>query len=359
MADKTILLCAGGTGGHLFPAEALAHVLTGRGYKVHLALDERVQKFSSEFPAETIHEIPSASLSSYNPIRIAGAFRSLYSGYRQSRALLHAIKPVAVAGFGGYPTLPPVYAAARMGIPTLVHDANAVPGRANRFLASRVSRVVMGFEGTPMVGGKKVLVTGNPVRPAVLKAAKTAYPKRQAGEPFSLLVFGGSQGAQYFSQVMPLACQLLPAEYFSRLRIVQQARPEDRETLVDAFRAFGMRIEAKSFFDDMAARISGAHLVVSRAGASTVSELAVIGRPAILVPYPHALDHDQAANAAVVEKAGGAVIISQQELTPERLAAELKSAMDDPERLALAAENAKKTGKPNAAEVLADCLTDL
>ncbi len=353
------MLCAGGTGGHLFPAQALAHVLVERGYEVHLAADERVRKFADDFPATEIHQIRSATIGSKNPLRVTKSLMTLFAGYRQSQALLKKLNPVVVAGFGGYPTLPPMFGAVRKGIPTLVHEQNAVLGRANRLLAPRVSLVAMGFEGVAGQAISRVKVLGNPVRPAVIEAAASAYPSRKVSDPFHLLVFGGSQGAAYFSEVLPQACRLLPEEMIFQLRIVQQARPDDIEPLRHAFEAAGIKAEVETFFKDMPERISKSHLVVSRAGASTVSELAVIGRPAILVPYPHALDHDQAANAASVAKAGGAHIIKQDKLTPETLAKELISAIKDPKKLALAGKNAKKTGKPNAAEALADCIEQI
>ncbi|MEM9279117.1 MAG: undecaprenyldiphospho-muramoylpentapeptide beta-N-acetylglucosaminyltransferase [Pseudomonadota bacterium] len=359
MSKGNILLCAGGTGGHLFPAEAVAHEMKSRGYTVHLAADERVERFAGNFPAEEIHQIRSATFSSKNPIGMAKTLFTLFSGYVESRRLIKKLSPVVVAGFGGYPTVPPLLAASRLKVPTLVHESNAVLGRANRFLTGRVSKVAIGFGKTNKVGGIDVTVTGNPVRPAVLEAARKDYKTPIAGKPFKLLVFGGSQGAAYFSDALPKACSLLSKEQRKRLRIVQQARPEDKEALINAFANLGIKAEVETFFTDMASRISDAHLVISRAGASTVSELAVIGRPAILVPYPHALDHDQATNAATVAAEGGAVIFHQSALTPDVLSDELSSAMSEPKRLALAAKNAKKTGKPDAAHVLADMLEAL
>ncbi len=359
MAMKNILLCAGGTGGHLFPAEALAHELVKRGYTIHLAADERVERFAGNFPAEKIHTVKSATLGSKNPLKILKTIMTLFAGYRQSQALLKELSPLAVAGFGGYPTIPPLFAAARLGLPTLIHEQNAVIGRANRFLLPHVTRVAMGFEAVSGGGSKSAIITGNPVRPQVVKAASKPYRSRKPTDKFNLLVFGGSQGAAYFSGVVPAACALLPEDHRKRLRIVQQARPEGIAELEHRLDDVGVAAEVKPFFDDMASRIVDAHLVMSRAGASTVSELSVIGRPAILIPYPYALDHDQAANAASMAKAGGAEIVAQAELTADKLATLLKSAMDEPKRLALAAEKAKKTGKPQAAAELADCVEQI
>ena len=356
MSGGTILLCAGGTGGHLFPAEALAHALTKRGYTIHLAVDQRANRFTGSFPAEEIHEIVSATVSSKNPVKIFKALGQLFRGYRQSQALLARLKPVAVVGFGGYPTVPPVFAASRIGIATAVHEANAVLGRANRLLATRVRLVATGFEGDRLGGVKEHVVTGNPVRPAIVEAAQRPYPKRKVSSTFKLLVFGGSQGAQFFGEILPPAIKLLDAAHRKRVRLVQQARADDQGQVEAAYADLGLKAEVATFFNDMADRIAAAHLVVSRAGASTVSELSVIGRPAILVPYPYALDHDQAENAAAMARAGGAEVISQRDLTPQVLAERLKLAMDQPIRLEKAAKAARDTGRPEAAETLADCV---
>ncbi len=359
MSKGVILLCAGGTGGHLFPAEAVAHELKSRGYTIHLAADDRVEKFADNFPAEEIHQIKSATLGSKNPFAILRTVKSLWQGYKQSRMLLLKLKPVAVAGFGGYPTVPPLLAATRLGISTLVHESNAVLGRANRLLSKKVNKVAIGFGETKHVGDVHVSVTGNPVRPDILKASIQNYPQRTVDAKFNLLVFGGSQGAAYFSEALPEACKLLKDEERKLLKIVQQARPEDKEQLVAAYEAMNVDAEVTSFFGDMASKLQSSHLVISRAGASTVSELAVIGRPSILVPYPFALDHDQATNAATVSAEGGATLFQQSALTPKLLADELSRAIADPKKLELAAKNAKKTGKPDATKVLANMLEAL
>jgi len=355
----TVLLCAGGTGGHLFPAEAVAHEMKSRGYTIHLAADERVERFAGNFPAEEIHQVHSATVGSKNPFAILRTLMKLYSGYKQSIALFKRINPSVVVGFGGYPTVPPLLAAARQGIPTLVHESNAVLGRANRLLSSKVNTVAIGFGETKNIGDVAVSVTGNPVRPDILKAAIQRYPQRTKDAPFNLLIFGGSQGAAFFSEVMPQACRLLDDSERARLNIVQQARPEDKDAVIAAYADMNIKAEVDSFFSDMAAKLQAAHLVISRAGASTVSELSVVGRPAILVPYPHALDHDQATNAAAMASEGGAWLFQQEALSPKLLADELSRAIADPKKLALAAKNAKKTGKPDAAKSLANMLETL
>jgi UDP-N-acetylglucosamine--N-acetylmuramyl-(pentapeptide) pyrophosphoryl-undecaprenol N-acetylglucosamine transferase len=355
MARGAILLAAGGTGGHLFPAEALAHELNARGWAVHLATDERAERFASHFPAAAIHPIQSATMGSKNPVAVLGSFWKIWRGVRQASAIIGRIKPDAVVGFGGYPTLPPLYAATRRKVPTLIHEQNAVMGRANRALAGRVDAIAGGFlpEDTSAAGVKTV-TTGNPVRPPVLEAAKTPYAVSTGEQPFRLLVFGGSQGAQFFSDAVPAAVAMLSEAQRKRLVITQQARADDVARVKAAYAALGVDVQVSPFFTDMAARMGAAHLVVSRSGASTVSEIAVIGRPALLVPYPHALDHDQAANAAALAAAGGAVVHPQSTLSPERVAALIGGLMDDPERLTTMAAAAKSAGKPDAARLLAD-----
>lgn len=353
MALGKILLAAGGTGGHLFPAEALAHELSARGWRVHLATDDRATRFSSEFPADAVHRISSATFASRNPLALAGAFWRIWRGVREASALIRKIKPEAVVGFGGYPTLPPLYAATRRGVPTLIHEQNAVMGRANRALAQRVTAIAGGFLRSSGEDDK-IVITGNPVRPAVLEAAQTAYEPSSGAEPFRLLVFGGSQGAQFFSDAIPGAIALLAPEQRGRLTVTQQARAEDAGRVKAAYAQFGIEAEVSPFFTDMARRIGTAHLVISRSGASTVSEVAVIGRPALFVPYPHALDHDQAANAAALAAAGGAEVHPQSTLTKERIAELIGGLMNDPERLKRMAAASRAAGRPDAARLLAD-----
>ncbi|APG91741.1 undecaprenyldiphospho-muramoylpentapeptide beta-N-acetylglucosaminyltransferase [Sinorhizobium americanum] len=352
--DKGIIfLAAGGTGGHLFPAEALAHELKASGYAVHLVTDSRAERYAGKFPADEVHVVPSATIGSKNPIKLAQSVWKLWTGLRAARRLIARYRPRAIVGFGGYPTVPPLLAATGMGVPSLIHEQNAVMGRANRMLASRVQAIAGGF--LPESGGSfaaKTVTTGNPVRPAVLEAASVPYPA-PAGGPFHLVVFGGSQGAQFFSKAVPQAVCRLDDVQRQRLKVTQQARPEDREGVIAAYDKLGIPAEVSPFFNDMAARIASAHLVVCRSGASTVSEVSVIGRPAILVPYPYALDHDQAANAAALAAKGGARVIAQAELSAERLAGILSDAMNTPEALAQMAANARETGKPDAARLLA------
>ncbi|WP_182087160.1 undecaprenyldiphospho-muramoylpentapeptide beta-N-acetylglucosaminyltransferase [Aureimonas sp. ME7] len=356
-----ILLCAGGTGGHLFPAEALAHELHARGLKVHLVTDERAGRYAGSFPADETHVVPSATFGSKNPVAILRSGLKLWGGYRQAIALMKRLRPAVVVGFGGYPTVPPMMAAVQVGVPTVIHEQNAVMGRANKFLAGRVARIAAGIPQAhdDATIAAKLAVTGNPVRPAVLEAAALPYVPSAEGEPFHLVVFGGSQGASFFSDAVPAAVKLLPAAVRARLRITQQARAEDEDRVRAAYRELGVPADVSPFFQDMASRIGAAHLVVSRAGASTVSELSVIGRPSVLVPYPYALDHDQAANAARLEKAGGTIVSKQADLSPERLAGIVTLIANDPNHAEIMATAAKAQGIPHAAKLLADLVTSL
>lgn len=355
MAKGVILLAAGGTGGHLFPAEALAHELKERGWTIHLATDDRAERFAGHFPAEAIHQIRSATLGSKNPLALLATFWKLWGGVRQASAVIRRIKPAVVVGFGGYPTLPPLYAATRRGVATMIHEQNAVMGRANRALSRRVTAIAGGFlpEDTSAAGAKTV-TTGNPVRPQVIAASATPYSVSRSGDGFRLLVFGGSQGAQFFSDAVPAAVAQLTKDQLARLSVVQQARAEDVARVKAAYEKIGVKADVSPFFTDMAARMAACHLVISRSGASTVSEIAVIGRPALLVPYPHALDHDQAANAAALAAAGGAEVHAQSTLSVEKIAGLIGGLMNDPDWLASMAAAGKTAGKPDATRLLAD-----
>ncbi len=353
---RPILLAAGGTGGHLFPAVALAAALRERGAAVELVTDARALKYGGEIPVDAIHSIPAATTTGAGALNKARATAVLSLGLLAALALLPRLRPRAVVGFGGYPTVPPLLAAWLLGAPTVLHEQNAVVGRANRFLAPRVSRIATGFPEIKGLGAAlaaKTRYTGNPVRPAVIAAAATPYPDFDDGR-LQLLVTGGSQGARVMAEVVPAALALLSAEQRARVRLTMQARGEDKERVAAACAEMQFPVELADFFADLPARIAGAHLVVGRSGASTVSELAVIGRPSILVPFPHALDQDQAANAAILAAAGAATVIPQTEFTPERLSQSLRGALADPAALQAAARAAKAAGVADAAERLAE-----
>ena len=360
-SPRPVLLAAGGTGGHLFPAEALARVLIARGVPVELMTDTRALAYSGSFPARAVHAVPSATPSSGSPISKAKAGLQLALGTLKAYGLLGGIRPAVVVGFGGYPTVPPTLAAAWRRIPVVLHEQNAVMGRANRFLAGKATRVATGFASLGKADAAvraKMTQTGNPIRPAVLAAAATPFPAVVDGV-LHLLVTGGSQGARVMADVVPAAVAALPAALRARLRIVQQARGEDEARVRAAYGGAGVTAEVSAFFKDLPARIAAAHLVVARSGASTVSELAVIGRPSILVPLPGALDQDQAANAAVLGEIGAATVVEQKSFTPSWLAAELTRFLADPATLAGRAAAAHSVGQPEGAEHLADLVLSL
>jgi UDP-N-acetylglucosamine--N-acetylmuramyl-(pentapeptide) pyrophosphoryl-undecaprenol N-acetylglucosamine transferase len=352
-----VLLAAGGTGGHLFPAEALAKALEQQGVAVHLATDRRAAAYAGQFPARKVHVLPSDTLRGRNPLRLVLTLIVLGYGILRAMFLLLWLRPAAVVGFGGYPTLPPVLAAWLLRIPRIVHEQNAVMGRANRLLAARASTIATGYPGIlarkPELAIKAVH-TGNPVRAAVRAAAARAYEAPEEAKPLRLLVFGGSQGARIMSEIVPGAIERCAAPIRSRLRVVQQCRQEDIGEVKAIYARLGVPAELAVFFNDLPNRIADSHLVIARSGASTVAELAAIGRPAILVPLPHALDQDQLANATVLVTAGGAHLIRQDEFTAERLAQELSQLAAKAAILAGMAAAARRTGRADAAEQLAD-----
>jgi UDP-N-acetylglucosamine--N-acetylmuramyl-(pentapeptide) pyrophosphoryl-undecaprenol N-acetylglucosamine transferase len=353
-------LMAGGTGGHLFPAMALAQELRRRGHDIHLMTDHRVAAYGDQFPAREVHIIPSATPSVRNPIKFAGASFAILGGVATARSKLRKIHPQAVVGFGGYPIFPPFLAARMLGIPGILHEQNAVMGRANRALASRASGIALSFARTQHAEAfaAKSVLTGNPVRDRVRAVADTPYPALDDTTPIRLVVFGGSQGARVFSEFIPPAIAQLPETIRHRLRLVQQCRPEDLERVTEAYRQAHVNVELQPFFTDLPERMAAAHLVIGRSGASTIAELTVLGRPAILIPLPGALDADQKNNAVVVEQAGGGWIVEQATISPPSLANRLASLFGDPATLQAAAAAAKSLGQPNAVERLADLVED-
>jgi UDP-N-acetylglucosamine--N-acetylmuramyl-(pentapeptide) pyrophosphoryl-undecaprenol N-acetylglucosamine transferase len=357
MTERSVLLAAGGTGGHLFPAQALAAELVRRGIGVELATDMRAERYGGQFPGHRIHLIRSETLRGNSPMRLAKTFGTLAIGFLDAWRLLGRLRPAVVVGFGGYPTLPPVLAAAFRNVPTVIHEQNGVMGRANRLLARRVRAIATSFPGAVdhhAALAAKATMTGNPVRPAVIDASNRPFPLLEPDGPMRLVVFGGSQGARIMADVVPAAIATLAPGLRRRLAIVQQAREEDGGRVREAYAVAGLTAEVASFFPDLPERIAAAHLVISRAGASTVAELAAIGRPGILVPLPHALDQDQLANATVLAQAGAAVILKQSEFTPARLAQELTGLMSRPAHLAEMAAAARAVGRLDASARLAD-----
>ncbi|MGH6735824.1 MAG: undecaprenyldiphospho-muramoylpentapeptide beta-N-acetylglucosaminyltransferase [Methyloceanibacter sp.] len=362
MTTRTILLAAGGTGGHLFPAAALAQELARRGYAVELATDERAEQYGSDFPARAVYRIPSATFTSRSPLAVMKTLGRLGTGFLRARRLLEMVQPLAVIGFGGYPTLPPIMAARSLGIPTMIHEQNAVMGRANRLLSRFADGVALSFSPTKNLrksAEARAQVTGNPVRDAVAAYRKVAYVPPEPAGRLLLLVFGGSQGAHFFAESVPRALEQMPSPLRWRLTVVQQVRAEDLTDLREAYKEANIAAHLAPFFRDMPERIANAHLVIARAGASTVAELTAIGRPALLVPLPHALDNDQLENATRLEQAGGGWCMRQSDLTPDRLANELARLLGAPDLLAKTAAKSKAMGNIDAVKKLADLAEEL
>lgn len=359
LADAPLfLLAAGGTGGHIFPAEALARALLARGVRVALVTDPRGGRFSESIDVP-VYRIRARGTGGHLLSKLRAGMEMMIGTF-QAQSLLRRLRPAMVIGFGGYPSVPTVYAAARLSIPILLHEQNAVLGRANRLLSGLAQTIALSFEqvsGRQQLPKEKIVLTGNPVRPAILALRDAPYPDVQPDGPVSILIMGGSQGARIFSQVLPKAMQLLPEALRRRLRIAQQCRAEDLETARTGYAAAAMDVELASFFHDVPQRLAAAHLVICRSGASTVAEVTAAGRPAVFVPYPHALADEQTANAEAVAIAGGGWLIPQAALTPEALAVRLEALLTHPALLIQTAAAARQCGRPDAADRLADvCL---
>ncbi|MCL2474164.1 MAG: undecaprenyldiphospho-muramoylpentapeptide beta-N-acetylglucosaminyltransferase [Alphaproteobacteria bacterium] len=356
-----VVLAAGGTGGHIFPAEALARELVGRGVKVALLTDKRGTNFSKDLSVD-VYRIKASSFG----YGFWGKIRSIIQmglGVIQAALRLTKIAPDAVVGFGGYPSVPTVYAAAKMGIPILLHDQNAIIGRANQAMLGYAGVLATSF---PTVSGVhaedeyKLQYTGNPVRPAFTALRARPYPMIQDDESvIKILVLGGSQGARVFSRTVPAAIALLPDKIKRRIVIAQQCRPEDIEAARYAFAAAGIDAELSAFFNDVPERMADYHLVICRAGGSTVAELSTIGRPSILVPFPHGHAGEQMANASFLAQNGAAWIIPDAAFTPEALVVRLESVISNPESLAKAAASARASAKVMAVDALADAVVNL
>jgi UDP-N-acetylglucosamine--N-acetylmuramyl-(pentapeptide) pyrophosphoryl-undecaprenol N-acetylglucosamine transferase len=351
----TFVLAAGGTGGHLFPAQALAGQLVGRGATVCLATDRRADAFGAEVPGVDIREICAGRLGG-GPFRSAYGIAMMAVGLVQARRLLRRLAPDAVIGFGGYPSVPTMLAATQLGLASVIHEQNAVLGRANRLLARRVSAIATGFAETAGLlpaNRARAVHTGNPVRPAIRAVARVDYRPPRAGSQIELLILGGSQGARIFSDIVPPALGALPPALRTALRVSQQARPEDRARVSAELAAAGIAAEVAGFFTDVPERLARAQLVICRAGASTVAELAASGRPAILVPYPYATDDHQAANARAFVTAGAGWLVPQSGLSAPMMARLLTERLADGAGLAHAAARARTFAPDDAAERLA------
>lgn len=351
-----IVLVAGGTGGHVFAAEALAGALRAEGHTLALLTDARGTAWTGALGDVTTHAIRAGRVTGVALGRRLKGVIDLALGGLQSRLLLRRLAPSVVIGFGGYTTVPAILAAASLGLPTIIHEQNALLGRANRLLAPRASAIATSFADVQRLRGDdrhKVVCTGNPVRAAFQELRDRPYREPRRGDEVHLLVTGGSQGARIFSKVVPDALARLADDMRQRIRLAQQCRPEDLDEVRATYRHMGLEAELAPFFDDLARRLERAHLVVCRAGASTVAELTTAGRPAILVPYAHAADDHQTTNAQAMADGGGAQLIAEADFTPVVLAARLKLMLDQPGTLGAMAAAAHHGGHGDAADSLA------
>jgi len=355
-----IVLASGGTGGHLFPARALADRLIAMGHRVVFITDRRGVDLGVGLADVPVHAVRSAAMAGRKLSgRLTGAV-DLLVGIWEARRLLRQLDAACVVGFGGYPSVPPVLAASRLGLPCLIHEQNAILGRANRLLAPRVDIIATSFAetaGLPSSSRARVVMTGNPVRPEIAALGDAPYACPNADGRLRILVIGGSQGARILSDVVPAALETLPAGARSRVLITQQCRPEDIDRVREVYDRLGIQAELATFFADMAVRLGEAQLVISRAGASSVAELAAAGKPAILVPYRFAADDHQTANAAAVEADGAAWMMPESAFTPEALAARLEAMIAASQTLELTAERARRRARLDAAHELALLVT--
>ena len=351
--SKLILLSAGGTGGHMTPAQALGRDLLSRGFRVEVITDKRGAKYKSMFEGMPMHVIRSGTLGA-GAMGKAKGVANLGLGYLQAARLIRKLSPAVVVGFGGYPSVPGVYAAQRRNIPTVIHEQNAIIGKANELLARRALHIALSL---PLVGGleddrERTVITGNPVRPEIAALYARPYPQIGENGPLRIFIVGGSLGASVFAKVVPGALGRLPSSYKARLQIVQQCRADDLESVQKAYADQDIKADLAVFFDDMAAQLEAAHLVIARSGASTVAELTTAGRPAIFVPYPHHKDQQQKMNAEAVADAGGAWVMTESGFTPEALLARIETFLQNPHILFRAAEKAASCGRPDAAKKL-------
>ena len=351
-----IILAAGGTGGHMVPAHALAAELKARGHGVMLVTDDRGARYPGLFNDVPVHILPAGRLGG-GPIDLLKAVRSVLRGRRQARALYREHRPDAVVGFGGYPAFPAVLAASAARIPTVLHEQNAVLGRVNRWLAGDAAAIATSYaevERLKPSWRRKTVLVGNPVRDEVMRLGELPFPPFDDSAPLKILVTGGSQGASILGRVVPEGLGRLPANLRLRLQVVQQCRADDIEAVRARYAALNIPAELLTYITDMPQRIGDAHLVIARAGASTIAELTAAGRPAILVPLPIATDDHQTVNAREMAQAGGARMIVQTDFTAPALAEQVATIAGDPEALANAASRALSVGRPHATRDLAN-----
>nr|WP_314442828.1 undecaprenyldiphospho-muramoylpentapeptide beta-N-acetylglucosaminyltransferase [uncultured Sphingomonas sp.] len=350
------VLAAGGTGGHMIPAHALAAELKARGHGVLLITDARGSRIPGLFEGVPVHVLPAGRLTK-TPWGMLKALRSVMAGRREAKALYAKHRPDAVVGFGGYPAFPALLAASSLKIPTILHEQNAVLGRVNRLLAGDAAAIATAYERVDRLKEAhepKVALVGNPVRSSIVRLGELPFPAFDAIAPLKLLVTGGSQGATVLGEVVPAGLGELADSLRHRLQVVQQCRPDDIDRVRETYRELGIPAELSTYLRDMDEKLGECHLMIGRAGASTIAELTAAGRPAILVPLPIATDDHQTANARELARAGGARTIPQGQFTPEALARQIEALADDPEALANAASRALSVGRPHAARDLAD-----
>ncbi len=358
----TIILAAGGTAGHMFPASALAEQLKKNGYDVHLATDKRGMAFVAELMPMEIHNIPAATVYAGGILALPFRLLTLSVSVLVSLFLILKLQPKVIIGFGGYPSFGPVFAGRLLRRKVLVHEQNAVLGRVNRLAANSGSYVATSYANTanmPTRAAERARRTGNPLRPAVLKAAQGGYRFLSPGRPFELLIFGGSQGASVFAKTVPAAIALLPENQQKRLRVVHQVRKADMREALDIYGEMGVYAEIRDFFSDLPSRMRRAHLMVARGGAATIAELTALGTPAIIVPLPGSLDQDQANNVRELADEGGAILLPQSDMSPEKLAQELEQLMLNDQALRDMSDRARSFGELDAAGRLfryVDCL---
>lgn len=354
-----IILSAGGTGGHMTPARALGQDLLSRGYDVALITDERGRRYDAMFEGITIHQVKSGTFGRGVMGKLGGA-ANLGLGFAKSISLLRSLKPKLVVGFGGYPSVPAMYAAQKLKIPTIIHEQNAIIGKANAFLAPKAERIAMSLQnddGLDEIDRMRSVVTGNPVRSDIAALYNKPYPAIDKNGAFRILVMGGSLGATVFSEIVPTALAGLPKDHKARLHITQQCREADIEGVRAAYKEAGIDAELSTFFEDVAAELEQAHLIIARSGASTVAEVTTAGRPAIFVPYPHHKDQQQKMNADAVADSGGAWVMTESGFTVDALHARIETFLQNPETLFKAAEGARSCGKPDAARKLGNLVT--
>jgi len=353
---RHFVLAAGGTGGHMVPAHALAAELMHRGHHVALVTDERGARIPGLFEGVQTHVIPAGRLGR-SPRELLRAWRDIRAGTAMARQLYSTFDPSAVIGFGGYPALPALRAAFKMRVPTIIHEQNAVLGRVNRFVAGRVDAIGTAYPEVQRLKPRhdeKTFLVGNPVRDVVKDIRTQPFPELGPDSIFRILVTGGSQGASILSDVVPDGLALLPQSFRRRLQVTQQCRPEDIETVRSKYKVLGIPADLGTYFTDLPERLAWAHLVIARAGASTIADISVAGRPAILIPLPSAADDHQTANARELALVGGARSIKQDNFTPQELAKQMQKLALDPKALINAAKRSWSVGRPHAAEDLAD-----